>query len=100
MCLTNRIDEFWIAVSTKERDLQSLSYVMLSLLAVPHSSAACERIFSCVRKNVTDQISSLANQTIEALMVLKSKPKNFTKEWTDDQLEKIKNAYYIAIKNP
>lgn len=100
MCLKNRIDEFWIAVSAKEPDLQSLCDVMLSLLTVPHSSAACERIFSCVRKNVTDQRSSLANQTIEALLVLKSKAKNFTKELTDDQLDRIKSAYYIAIKNP
>ena len=44
MCLTDRIDEFWIAVSTKESDLQSLSYVMVGLLNVPHSSAAWERI--------------------------------------------------------
>ncbi|KAK3580879.1 hypothetical protein CHS0354_032941 [Potamilus streckersoni] len=32
MCLKNRIDEFWIAVSSKETDLQSLCNVMLSLL--------------------------------------------------------------------
>ncbi|KAK3592697.1 hypothetical protein CHS0354_037833 [Potamilus streckersoni] len=92
MCLKDRINEFWIAVFTKEPDLQFLCNVLLGLLTVPHSSAACECLFSCVRKNVTDQRSTLANQTIEALLVLKSRPNNFTKEWTDDQLDRLKKG--------
>ena len=53
---------------------EDLANVMLGLLTIPHSSAHCERVFCCVRKNRTPQRSSMSDQTMESLLVLKSRP--------------------------
>lgn len=54
-----------------------LSEVMLAVLTIPHSSAHCERVFSTVRKNRTDQRSSLSDDTLQTLLTLKSRAGNF-----------------------
>ena len=46
---------------------------MLGIITIPHSSAHCERVFSTVRKNRTDQRSSLNDKTLESLLVLKGR---------------------------
>ncbi|KAL8602737.1 hypothetical protein ACOMHN_024299 [Nucella lapillus] len=49
--------------------MKPLCEVMLGICTIPHSSAACERVFSCVRKTCTDQRASLGQDTVEALLV-------------------------------
>ena len=49
------LDRKWSALAKKEPSISRLCEIMISLLTVPHSSAACERVFSMVRKNLTDQ---------------------------------------------
>jgi hypothetical protein len=74
-----RIDEKWNLIGQMKNDggssmFKHLSYVMRGILCIPHSSAHCERVFSVVRKNRTDQRASLSDQTLEALLVLKLRP--------------------------
>ena len=52
----------------------NVAKVMLGILTIPHSNAGCKRIFSCVRKNRTDQRASLLAKTMDSLMVMKSRP--------------------------
>ena len=54
--------------------LQDLSIVMKGVLSVPHSSAACERIFSMVRNTCTVGRSATLQDTTEALLVMKGNP--------------------------
>ena len=75
-----------------------LSEVMLAVLTIPHSSAHCERVFSTVRKNRTDQRSSLSDDTLQTLLTLKSRAGNFLeKEYSSQQLIKLKSAYYRSL---
>lgn len=57
------------------------------------------RVFSCVRKNVTDQ-RDLGEDTLDALMVVKSRPDGVTsaEEFSDDNLVQLKSAYYNLLK--
>jgi hypothetical protein len=63
--LQDRLDLTWTDIGKKE-DLQVLASVMTGILTIPHLSAPCERIFSVVRKNVTDQRISLGEDTIDS----------------------------------
>lgn len=67
-----RMDETWreIGICVDENGnnmFLGLAKVMLGILTIPHSSAHCERVFSTVRKNRTDQRSSMSDSTLEAL---------------------------------
>lgn len=68
----DRMDQTWISTGTEFPQFQKLATVMGSILAIPHRSASCERIFSTVRKNRTDQRASLLDDIREALLVLKA----------------------------
>ena len=62
-CVKSRMDETWFAIGNiRDKDgiqpLKDLAAVMLEILTIPHSSSHCERIFSTVRKNRTDQRAS------------------------------------------
>ena len=57
--LSGTLDKKWSALARKEPSISRLCEIMVSLLTVPHSSAACERVFSMVRKNLTDQEEQL-----------------------------------------
>ncbi|KAK7488557.1 hypothetical protein BaRGS_00020174 [Batillaria attramentaria] len=57
----------------------------MGVCTIPHSSASCERVFSCVRKNLTDQRSTLHQDTLEALLVLKSRPEE-TREFRPEDI--------------
>lgn len=77
LCMAERIDNTWSAVGnlkdeTGEQTMKELSKGMCGILTVSHSSAHCERVFSCVRKKCTDQRSSLGDDTLESLLVLKA----------------------------
>lgn len=78
----DRVDEFW---TQKEKEFPALSRAMKGILTIPHSSAPCERVFSMVRKTCNDQRSSLAQDTTEALLVLKMRP---TTELSSEELKK------------
>lgn len=98
-CITERMDSTWFKISDRFPDFRALAMVMLSILVIPHSSAHCERIFSCVRKNRTDQRMSLGTDTLEALLVLKSRsggPIEACKALSDLQLDRLKSAHYKA----
>ncbi|XP_021376724.1 uncharacterized protein LOC110465317 [Mizuhopecten yessoensis] len=101
---TQRIDETWREMGKikDENDnalFTELSKVMLGIITIPHSSAHCERVFSTVRKNRTDQRSSLNDKTLESLLVLKGragKPDN--RHHDRDILKRLKGAYYRSLK--
>ncbi|KAL8621529.1 hypothetical protein ACOMHN_026201 [Nucella lapillus] len=66
---------------------------MVSILTIPHSNAHCERVFSYVRKNRTDQRESLGEETMDALMVVKSMPGGFlTRNLDKEQLIAVKKC--------
>lgn len=97
VCKKDRMDSTWFEISKVFPHFHQLSMVMLAILTIPHSSAHCERIFSCVRKNRTDQRMSLATETLEALLVLKSRPGgalNSCCNLTDSELDRLKSAHY------
>ncbi|KAL8578925.1 hypothetical protein ACOMHN_001887 [Nucella lapillus] len=68
-CIGDTVDKTWVAITKAHPDLKPLCEVMLGICTIPHSSAACERVFSCVRKTCTDQRASLGQDTVEALLV-------------------------------
>lgn len=81
----NRFDEkepekFWYNVSKEkigdEIRYPTLSKLMLGLLALPHSSACAERIFSLLNNIKTKNRSSLNTDTVNALLYSKSLLKN------------------------
>lgn len=96
-----RIDLSWAALaSAKDEDgkpfLRELADVMLSILAIPHSNAHCERVFSTVGKNRTEQRASLLDTTLESLLVLKSRaghPSDDSRQLSSTTLQRLKTAY-------
>lgn len=106
--LTDRIDHIWLKLGKIKDEagqyiLKNLSTFMLGLLTIPHSNAPCERIFSCVRKNKTDQRATLGSDTLNALMVCKSRPKgeaetDDVRHYSIDELKNFKSAYSQSLK--
>lgn len=102
---TERVDHVWLKLekvkdTVGQPQFQHLSRVMLSVLTIPHSNAACERIFSCIRKNKTDQRASLEKRTLESLMVVKSQPgEPHKRTYTNTQLRQLKSAYYQELSD-
>lgn len=100
-----RIDEVWTAIGelkdeTGEACFQQLSQVMCGIMTIPHSSAHCERVFSCVRKCRTDQRASLSDSTLESLLLLKSWPGSFgERHYSNHELDRFKSAYYRTLKS-
>ena len=101
--LNDRMDEQWkqIGLLTDENGntlFHELSEVMLAVLTIPRSSAHCEKVFSTVRKNRTDQRSSLSDDTLQTLLTLKSRAGDFLeREYSSQQLTKLKSAYYRSL---
>ncbi|KAL8596531.1 hypothetical protein ACOMHN_041593 [Nucella lapillus] len=89
-CIGDTVDKTWVAISKAHPDMKPLCEVMLGICTIPHSSAACERVFSCVRKTCTDQRASLGQDTVEALVVVKAQS---DKPHTVQQLQQLKSAY-------
>ncbi|KAL8598205.1 hypothetical protein ACOMHN_043276 [Nucella lapillus] len=91
-------EELWAQI-TKVKDcneamrFQVLPRVMLGILLLPVSNAACERVFSVARRNRTVFRSSMGKDTTEALLVLKSKGGAcFENTFADNVLTKCKAA--------
>lgn len=104
-CKAERIDQTWANIGnmTEEGDISllDLSKVMRGIMTIPHSSAHCERVFSCVRKNHTAQRASLSHATVESLLVLKSNPlgpAEAVRRLTDSDLDALKSAYAKSLK--
>lgn len=103
---TNRMDEPWLAIGNVNTDgclaFKELGIAMCGILTIPHSSAHCKRVFSCVRKNRTDQRSCLGNDTLESVLVLKSATGglNVAKVMPNADLRHIKGPYYSSLKMP
>ena len=49
VCIIDIIDATWVAIGQIEED-GCLLFRELAILTIPHSSAHCEKVFSCVRK--------------------------------------------------
>jgi hypothetical protein len=78
----------------------NLARVMLAILTIPHSNAQCERVFSTVTQNKTWTRASLNSDTIEALLLAKSRPgEAHTRVYSTDKLQQLKSSYYQALKN-
>ena len=101
----DRIDMTWVKISQikdgeDEYCFRNLAKVMLGILTIPHSNASCERIFSCVRKNKTDQRASLGSDTLDALLVVKSTPGDaHTRNYASGKLQNLKSSYYRSLKH-
>ena len=96
---SGRLDAKWEKIkSCQDEDgsplAPNLCSVMQLLLTIPHSSAHCERIFSLVRQIKTDQRSCLGNDTLEALLVLKT---NARKELSKEDLRRLKSSYNESL---
>jgi hypothetical protein len=97
----DRVDLTWRNISTQHPSLTGLSQVMRGIMTIPHSSSACERVFSTVRKNSTDQRASMLPETLEALLVVKAKPGHFlddSRQYSDRELDQLKSAYYKSLQ--
>ena len=85
-----REDETWLNISRmpeETADFKALSLVMRGILTIPHGSAHCEQIFSCVRKIKKPERSCLSEETLESVLVLKSSsvgPVEAVKMMSDD----------------
>jgi len=103
-CKKERLDETWKAIGELNDEngtvlLKFLPSFMLSVLTIPHSSAHCERVFSCVRKNRTDQCASLGEVTLDALLVVKSDVSPVWKRtFSDELLRRLKSCYTQSLK--
>ena len=107
-CIKPRLDETWSAIGhiTDEdgsKPLKELPSMMVGLLVIAHSRALTlwEFLFLTVRKNRTDQAASLADETLEAMLVLKSQtghPTDSARQLSESRLGVIKHAYYQASK--
>ncbi|XP_061838153.1 zinc finger protein 862-like isoform X1 [Nerophis lumbriciformis] len=69
-----RIDRFW-AMLGRDGRFQTLVHLMKALLCVPHSNASSERVFSMVRKIVTENRTRMDHSTLNSLLSCKL---NFT----------------------
>ena len=104
MMQKERLDETWKAIGELNDEngtvlLKFLPSFMLSVLTIPHSSAHCERVFSCVRKNRTDQRASLGKATLDALLAVKSDVSPVWKRtFSDELLRRLKSCYAQSLK--
>jgi hypothetical protein len=100
-----KADVQWVGISNLKNNLGSypfkrISLVMLYILSIPHSNAECERIFSQVKKQRTEFRSSLSNETLENLLIMKCNfsGKCFEQEFDDKFLAKAKSCAYLKNK--
>ena len=97
-----RLDQIWHSIGQlQDGTFSDLSLVMRGVLTIPHSSAHCERVFSCVRKNKTEQRASMKDETLDSLLVVKGSkktPVEAVKSLNTSQLKKLRSAYYLRLK--
>lgn len=99
------MDKLWVAIgnmkdSEHEYRFRNLAHVMIGILTIPHSNASCERVFSIVRKNKTDQRASLGRETLDALLVVKSEPGSaYRRDYSAEKLKTLKSALYRQLND-
>ena len=102
-CMDARMDHTWNKIGRRVDaegvvPFRDVADVMLGILTIPHSRAHCERVFSFVRKNKTDTRSSMGDDTLEALMVVKSSRVSCVdREYTSQTLRNLKGAYHRSL---
>ena len=102
-CMDTRMDRTWNKIGCRVDTegvvpFRDVADVMLGILKIPHSNAHCEKVFSCVRKNKTDTRSSMGDDTLEALMVVKSSRVSCVdREYTSQTLRNLKGAYHRSL---
>lgn len=92
-----RADAFWTRLGKEHKELAPLATAMKGILCIPNSNAPCERLFSMLRKNVTEQRASLHQDTTEALMVVKAIPGSCLdseRQLSCETLGMLKSAHY------
>ena len=65
-----RVDRFWALIG-KDGRFKNLAQLMMALLCIPHSNASSERVFSMVRKIVTENRTRRDNSTLCSLLSCK-----------------------------
>ena len=101
-----RVDKKWDLISRITDGSGCKKYPLLSrvakaVLVIPHSNAACERVFSIVRKNKTDFRSSMSTKTLQALLTEKianSGVPCYQREFSKGLLKKVKQATYHSLR--
>nr|XP_042896620.1 uncharacterized protein LOC122269097 [Parasteatoda tepidariorum] len=90
-----RMDSKWAKLSVVfENKYAMLSKFMLSILAIPHSNAECERIFSLVTKAHTQFRSSMSVKNLENLITVKSRISEpcYKQKFDDEFFKRAKTA--------
>ena len=81
-----------------------LSKIALSVLTIPHSNAAEERVFSMIKKNKTEFRANLdLSKTLDSIMVIKmNHPEQmipcYSMRFSDELLKKCKSACSVYNK--
>lgn len=96
----DQIDRFWGLVGKDARFIE-LAKLMKGLLCIPHSNASSERVFSMVRKIVTENRMALDNSTVSALLSCKINHTGLAHKYTTFQkvLKCAKSATYMSNKS-
>lgn len=96
----DRIDRFW-GLLGKDMRFSELTRLMKALLCIPHSNASSERVFSMVRKIVTENRMLLDNSTVCALLSCKINHTGQAYKYTPSQkvLRNAKSATYVYNKS-
>lgn len=71
-----------------------IAHVLLGIMVIPHSNAECERVFSIVKKNRTMFRSSMSDESLENLLVIKCKTNVpcYETSFSNEFLKKAKKA--------
>ncbi|XP_076463151.1 uncharacterized protein LOC143295372 [Babylonia areolata] len=101
---TERVDATWGEMSKLQEDskpiFKLLPMIMMSILTIPHSSAHCEQVFSVVRKNQTDFRGKMGHETLQDLVVSKSRPGSAVeRNYSKSELAELKSAYYKSLQS-
>ncbi|XP_054601663.1 uncharacterized protein [Nothobranchius furzeri] len=96
----DNIDRFW-GLLGKDVRFSELPRLMKALLCIPHSNASSERVFSMVRKIVTENRMSLDNSTVCALLSCKINHSGPAYKYTPSKkvLKNAKSATHLYNKS-
>ena len=106
-CQKERVDASWKEIGEIENGkFHHLSLFVRGILTLPHSSAHCERIFSCVQKNLLRFILDIKNFAIPLIHIenydnflfikIMGEKKVFVRE--NMKIPDTKNLVFSAIK--
>lgn len=102
---TDEADIQWVLISNYKNQLgdypfKRIARAMSFILSIPHSNAECERVFSIIKKQKTEFRSSLSNETLENLLIMKCnlKSKCYEHEFDESFLSKAKSCTYKKNK--